>query len=199
MRSVVMASGDGSTFQAVADNCNDIDIMLLICDRPKAGVIKRAAKLGIRTIVYHQFDSIKSRLAFDLAVADPDLIILAGYMRMIPAHITKDYKIINIHPSLLPNFPGLHTYERVLEAGHEYHGTTVHVVDEGMDTGPIIAQTRVRVQAGDTVESLKERTQREERYLYPSVLDSIARGNIIIHDDGSVEKNYLADFPVYAD
>ncbi len=111
----------------------------------------------------------------------PELVILAGYMRILDEAFIRTYPhIINIHPSLLPKYKGLDTYERVLAAGDEEHGTTVHWVTEDLDAGEIIAQEIVTIASEDTIASLQERTQAVEKELYPRVIDQIANGEIAL-------------------
>lgn len=153
-RIVVFASGRGSNAAALIDACHlgDIDgeVMALVTDNPQAGALQMAAVKGISSVVFSP-QRFVSKVDFEEAILDylsqlqPDLICLAGYMRLIGASLLQVYrgKIMNIHPSLLPAFPGLHAQEQAWNAGVKVSGCTVHFVDEGMDTGPIIAQTAV--------------------------------------------------------
>ena len=184
-RVVVLASGSGSTFEAIVKNCQDVEIVALICDVPGAYVLKRAEKLGIPARVVPRTPGEK-REEHDLRVGDavkafrPDLVVLAGYMRILTSVFITRFPdgITNIHPSFLPKFRGLNTYQRALDAGETVHGTTVHWVIEDLDAGPIIAQRSVPILEDDTAETLQERTQAVERELYPYIIDQIAQGVI---------------------
>ena len=113
----------------------------------------------------------------------PDVLVLAGFMRILPPELCREYKgrVLNIHPSLLPRFPGLNTYRRVLAAGDRWHGTTVHFVTEDLDAGPRVAQARIRVGRGDGEDTLRARVQACEHVLYPRVLEWMSQGRL---DDG---------------
>lgn len=158
------------------------EIVLVISNRPDAGGIAKAKALGIHTLcIDHK--NFKTRKAFEqemdkaLRAHDTELICNAGFMRILSPWFVRRWlgRLLNIHPSLLPKFPGLHTHKRALEAGEAEHGCTVHYVDEGMDTGEIIAQAKVNIQAGDTPEILAKRVLVVEHTLYPMVLQQIAQ------------------------
>lgn len=180
----VFASGSGSNFQTLVDEAEagqlDADIAILVCDKPNAFVIERADKAGIPSFVF-QAKAYASKEAFEQEIVSElksqqiELIVLAGYMRLIGPTLLSEYegRIVNIHPSLLPEFPGKDAIGQALAAGAQVTGVTVHFVDEGMDTGPIIAQERVKVDSEETKESLQEKIHAVEHKLYPAVLQKI--------------------------
>ncbi|WP_019243708.1 MULTISPECIES: phosphoribosylglycinamide formyltransferase [Bacillus] len=180
----VFASGSGSNFQCINDYISqgqlDAEIKLLVCDRPGAFAIERAEKAGIPTFVfsakdYESKEAFESEIVKQLQERDVEFIVLAGYMRLIGDTLLTSYsnRIVNIHPSLLPAFPGKDAIGQAFKAGVKITGVTIHYVDEGMDTGPIIDQKAVEVIAGDTRESLQQRIQETEHWLYPTVLQRI--------------------------
>ncbi len=180
-RLVVLASGSGSTLQAVldatADPAFDARVVAVGTDRPGTGAQARAQAAGIPTWTIRLQDA-SDRSAFDAQVADaiaaqqPDLVVLAGYLKVLGPAVVRRFRIVNTHPSLLPSFPGAHAIRDTLAYGVLVSGCTVHLVDEGVDTGPVLAQASVPVQQGDTEDSLRERIQAVERVLY---VDTIRR------------------------
>jgi phosphoribosylglycinamide formyltransferase-1 len=190
-RIAVLASGRGSNLEAIiqAWKAGELggEIALVLSDNPKARALERAAKYKIPHQVVNPA-SYSNREAFDEALIEVlkeyqvELIVLAGYMRLISARVLQAFpwKIINIHPSLLPAFPGLNAQEQAWQYGVKYSGCTVHFVDEGMDTGPIIAQRVVPVLPGDTVTDLTDRILKEEHRLYPQVIRWFAEGRVIL-------------------
>jgi phosphoribosylglycinamide formyltransferase 1 len=192
----VLISGGGSNMLAIARACQAGQIAarvrIVISDQEMAPGIGRARELGIPVSVVparsFRHDGNLDRDAFETALAehiDPqqiDLIVLAGFMRILSPRFVARYpgRILNIHPSLLPKYKGLHTHRRVLEAGDAEHGASVHLVTADLDGGPVIMQSRVRVLAGDTEEALSARVQAREHTLYPQVIDWLARGRIAI-------------------
>ncbi|PLT27504.1 phosphoribosylglycinamide formyltransferase [Peribacillus deserti] len=180
----VFASGSGSNFESIAEavqgNKLQAEIGLLVCDNPKAYVIQRAKQKQIPVFVFSPKDY-ESKEAFEtiilrkLAEYRVDFIVLAGYMRLIGSTLLSAYtkRIVNIHPSLLPSFPGKDAIGQAFHAGVKVTGVTVHFVDAGMDTGPIIAQKAVDVLNGDTRETLQSRIQEVEHLLYPAVLQEL--------------------------
>lgn len=181
-RIIVFGSGSGSNFEAIVRYIREKGLPVEICyvfsDNPKAYILERARRLGVpsKVLPYRDFPS---REAFNRAVlqmlqeSEPfDLLVLAGYMRILPPEIVRRYygKIVNIHPALLPAFPGLHAIERAYRHGVKVTGVTVHFVDEGVDTGPILAQEPVRIEEGDTLAQLEEKIHRVEHTLYPRVI-----------------------------
>jgi len=177
----IFASGNGSNFEAVATAAIsgriNTKISLLVCDKPEAKVITRARQLDVPVLVCSPQD-FPSRAAHErqilaaLKKANVEFIVLAGYMRIVGETLLCEYggKIVNIHPSILPDFPGMNAIEKALVSGASYTGVTVHYVDEGVDTGPIIAQRRVDILPGDTLETLEERVHQTEHELYVDVL-----------------------------
>jgi phosphoribosylglycinamide formyltransferase-1 len=188
----VLGSGKGSNFAAIARAIDagevDAEVRIVISDVETAGVLDLARSRGIRAEFLQpgRFKTklepeAEARLVALLQGAGVELVVLAGYMRMIKAPLLEAFpnRIINIHPSLLPQFPGLAAWKQALEAGVERTGCTVHFVDSGMDTGPIIAQREVPVLQGDTPETLHARIQIAEHTLYPEVLSELVKRSLI--------------------
>ncbi len=185
----VLASGSGSNFSALTEALNvegsPARVELLICNVPGAKVLERAQKAGVEAVLLDH-KSHSSRDTFDEAVAQTiidrkiELICLAGYMRLVTPAFLRRFpgKVINIHPALLPAFPGMHGVRQAIAAGVKVAGCTVHFVDEGTDTGPIIAQAAVPVLPSDDEASLAQRIHAEEHRLYPAVVRAIARGEV---------------------
>ncbi len=174
---VILASGNGSNFEAIVNHIRKeslpINVKFLITDNPGAFAIQRAERLGIpyKVIDYKKFENRSEyNKALDrfLSSIEFDLMVLAGYMKILPAFIVRKYwrRIVNIHPSLLPSFPGLHAIEKAFNYGVKVTGVTVHFVDEGVDTGPIIAQECVKVEEDDTLETLEEKIHKVEHKIY---------------------------------
>jgi phosphoribosylglycinamide formyltransferase-1 len=189
IRVAVFASGSGSNFQRIIDLTQqgklNITLSLLVCDKATAGAIQRAEKAGIPTFVfapknYASREAYEAEIVAELDRLGIDLIVLAGYMRLITNVLVDPYygRMINIHPALLPAFPGAHGIEDAFHAGVTETGCTVHFVDNGMDTGPIIAQQAIPVLPDDTLETLSERMHKAEHQLYPEVIDWISRGYV---------------------
>lgn len=188
----VLGSGSGSNFAAIAEAINSkkitgAEISIIISDVENAKILDRASALGIPNI-YIPADDFKTKLDGKqeenyinaLQKADVDYIILAGFMRMIKNGILNAFpqKIINIHPALLPAFPGLHSWKQALDYGAKFAGCTVHFVDAGMDSGPIIAQAAVEIKDNDTAETLHARIQEQEHIIFPEVIQLLADGKI---------------------
>ncbi len=183
VRLAVFASGSGSNFEAIvrafqADQHN-AEVALLVCDRPDAFVLKRAETLGIPSVAF-QPKSFDSKEAYEQEVLDHllgasiDLVVLAGYMRIVGNTLLKAYpnKLMNIHPSLLPRYPGKQGIVDAFEDGATQTGVTVHIVDEGIDTGPILAQETVAIEPDDTIESLERKIHALEHELFPQVIQT---------------------------
>jgi phosphoribosylglycinamide formyltransferase-1 len=192
MRVGVLASGSGSNFQALVDALNvpdsDVRVVVLVCNVPDARVLERAAAAKVTTeILDHK--KFSDRRAYDSAIADVldkhgvQLVCLAGFMRLVGPGLLERFrhKVLNIHPALLPSFPGMHAARQALEHGVKVTGCTVHFVDEGTDTGPIIAQVAVPVQSGDDEAALSARIQKEEHRLFPDVVRWIAKGKVSVN------------------
>lgn len=181
---VVLASGNGSTFQAIVDKCRFVNVRALISDNMNAYALDRAVVAGIPAHPIPQgqmtVEAWNEYLARAVAWYHPEVVVLAGFMRILTPEFLDVFpnRVINIHPSLLPRHRGLHTYERALKDGDEFHGTTVHLVTPELDAGPIIRQAVLDIEQGDTAETLQQKTQSVERDLYPFVLDAIADGSI---------------------
>jgi len=190
----VLISGRGSNMMALIEAARHAnypaEIVCVVSNRPEAEGLKRAAAMGIATkIVDHK--TYASREDFETALDDYlrsqrlDFLALAGFMRVLSVEFIAKWRdrAINIHPSLLPAYRGLHTHERVLADGVKAHGCTVHLVRAELDNGPIIAQTRVPVLPGDDAETLAARVLIEEHRLYPQALALLASGRIRIDGD----------------
>lgn len=202
---VVLISGRGSNLAAIIEAMQAgllVEISCVISNVPEVLGLEVARGAGIATEVFdHRRYSSRIEFERELAVKlgdlDPDLIVLAGFMRRLGVDFVEQFRnrLLNIHPSLLPKYPGLDTYERALAAGDEFCGTTVHLVTEEVDSGPIIAQVAVPIVAGDTVAKLKDRVQQVEHRLYPAVLGALAAGELRI-DQGRVweGEQILTDF-----
>lgn len=185
-RVVVLVSGGGSNMLALADACAAEDfpaeIVGVISDKKTAGGLARAEARNIPAFAFERKDY-TSKAEHEAAVLDclaklaPDIVCLAGYMRLLSADFIRPYegRILNIHPSLLPLFPGLHTHQRAIDAGMKVAGCTVHFVTKGMDEGPILAQAAVPILAGDTADTLAARVLTVEHQTYPLALELVAR------------------------
>lgn len=180
----LFASGSGSNFQAIAEAVQQGEIpahiALLVCDQPDAYVIKRAEQFNIPVFSFRAKDyaskaEFEQEIVERLREARVDFIFLAGYMRLIGDTLLNAYrgKIVNIHPSLLPAFPGKDAIGQAFNARVKIAGVTVHFVDEGMDTGPIIDQESVRMAGDETRESLQKKIQAVEHELYPRVIKKL--------------------------
>jgi len=175
-RIVILASGSGTLAQAIIDARLDIDIVAVITDMKDAPVLERAQKAHIETFT---IPMMADRSEWDrevetlLAALKPDLVVSAGFMRVLSHKVVDRFKIINSHPALLPLFPGAHAVRDALAAGATETGTTIHWVDAGVDTGEVIAQERVEIHPGDTEESLHERIKIVERGLIVATIASL--------------------------
>ena len=166
----VMCSGNGTNFENIVRSCNEHEVVLMIHNKKKCGAAKRATKLGINhCYISHKNEDEMIRL---FHVWNVDLIILAGYMRVLKNPSAFPCPIINVHPSLLPKYKGLHAVEQALKAGEDETGCTVHFVNEYLDSGAIIKQQVVPILPGDTVESLTRAIQQAEHSLLPSVINA---------------------------
>ncbi|TKJ84371.1 phosphoribosylglycinamide formyltransferase [Paenibacillus sp. CFBP13512] len=194
-RIAVFASGEGTNFQAMVDAWQKgyfgateaTTIELLVSDKPQAPVVQRAIQAGVDTYVfrpkeYSSREQYEIEIVAELERRGIDLIVLAGYMRLLTPTIVNPYmgRMINVHPSLLPAFPGKDALGQALAYGVKLTGITVHFVDNGMDTGPIVAQQAIEVQPHDTTETLAERIHEIERKLYPQVVAQIAQGKVTL-------------------
>ncbi|MGO4354015.1 phosphoribosylglycinamide formyltransferase [Rhizobium sp. RAF36] len=188
-RAVVFISGSGSNMMALVAAAKAADfpaeIVGVVSDKADAGGLAKAAAEGIPTFAFARKDY-ASKDAHEAAIFEaldtlsPDILCLAGYMRLLSATFIQRYegRMINIHPSLLPLFPGLHTHQRAIDAGMRIAGCTVHFVTEGMDEGPVIGQAAVPVLSGDTADALAGRVLTVEHQLYPQALRIFAEGKV---------------------
>ncbi|RSK25755.1 phosphoribosylglycinamide formyltransferase [Bacillus sp. HMF5848] len=182
----IFASGNGSNFQALVEATASSELLatikLLVCDNPNAYVIERAQKLGIPTFIFNP-KNYATKADFEKDIIEQlnehavSYIVLAGYMRLIGPTLLNAFpkKIINIHPSLLPSFPGKDAIGQAFRAGVKQTGITVHVVDEGMDTGPIIAQKPINIEDNESLESIEARIHELEHDFYKATLQMVFR------------------------
>jgi len=187
----VLASGRGTNLQAIIEAIEDGkiegEIKIVMSDHPDACALKRAQQYLIDTR-YINFKEFKNREDYDKEIIKTlkekkiDLVVLAGYMRILSPYFIRAYqnKIMNIHPALLPSFPGLHAQKQAIEHGVKISGCTVHFVDEGIDSGPIILQKAVEVSEDDTEESLTEKILKEEHQIYPQAIQLFSEGRLVI-------------------
>ena len=183
----VLGSGEGSNFGAIVGACRDgavpATVAVVLSDMKEAVILQRAreAKVACAHIEPGRFrtkldESAEAAYIKALNDAEVDLVVLAGFMRILKGEFLRAFegRVVNVHPSLLPSFPGLEAWKQALEAGVKWTGVTVHYVDQGIDSGPIIAQEPVPVREDDTPESLYARIQEVERVLYPKAISVIA-------------------------
>ena len=179
MKAVILISGNGSNLQSIIDHADKIDLQIsaVISNRNNAFGLQRAQSANINTYfvdskIFNSRDAFDSELISIIDKLDIELIILAGYMRILSPLFINHFsgKILNIHPSLLPKYPGLNTHQRAIDAGDKEHGATVHFVTEKLDEGPIISQETVQVDTTDTEKSLAEKVLQREHILYPKVI-----------------------------
>lgn len=196
---VILISGRGSNMEAIVHACAQekwgARIAAVVSNKASAGGLAFAASHGIATEVvdHKQFDS---REAFDTELArvidqhQPDLVVLAGFMRILTEGFVRHYegRLLNIHPSLLPAFPGLHTHERAIEAGCKLAGATVHLVTPELDHGPIVIQAAVPVLADDTGDTLSARVLRQEHQIYPRAVRWFVEGQLAVSAEGLVSQ-----------
>lgn len=211
-KAVVLISGSGSNLQAFIDQIAEgqlkLDIALVISNKPDAFGLERAANVGIETdcLNHKKFDS---RLSFDQALmqridqAQADIVILAGFMRILTAEFVNHYpnRLVNIHPSLLPKYPGVDTHKRAITAGDAWHGASIHFVVPEVDAGPIILQGRISLTETDTPDSLQQRIHKIEHQLYPQALrwfseDRLTFKNGKVLLDGETSAKQLQTFEV---
>jgi phosphoribosylglycinamide formyltransferase-1 len=182
----VLASGRGSNFKAIAQKAENVEIVLLVVDKSDAKAIEIAKDLNIPYKVIDR--KILNKEDFEREIINildsynVELVVLAGFMRILGTEFVEHFKwrVMNIHPSLLPSFPGLHAQKQALEYGVKISGCTVHFVDAGTDTGPIILQSAVCVLEDDTEESLSSRILEEEHKIYPFAVSLFAQNRLII-------------------
>jgi phosphoribosylglycinamide formyltransferase-1 len=194
---VVLLSGTGGNLQAMIDSFKDGDhpvrIRAVISNRADAFGLQRARDAGIQTCVLDH-KAYEGREAFDAALMEqidtfePQLVVLAGFMRILSARFVRHYqgRLLNIHPSLLPLYKGLHTHQRVLEAGDAEHGCSVHFVTEELDGGPLVIQSVISVQPGDSPTLLAQRVHVQEHQIYPLAIRWFAEGRLSLGEDGAL-------------
>ncbi|NVK20892.1 MAG: phosphoribosylglycinamide formyltransferase [Kangiellaceae bacterium] len=194
---VVLISGNGSNLQAIIDSVENGaingQITAVISNKPEVYGLQRAEHSHIPALVldHREFDDrnlFEEELISLIDDHKPDLLVLAGFMRILSSEFVQHYlgKIVNIHPSLLPKYKGLHTHRRVLENGDTEHGTSVHFVTAELDGGPIIAQRKITVEANDTEQSLQQKIQQQEHQLYPQVVAWFCDGTLRFEDGQAV-------------
>ena len=201
-RVAVLISGRGSNMSALLEAASaptyPAEIVLVVSNRPDAAGLPVAAERGIRTaVVDHKEFSTKSEfeaaLEAEFRAAAADIVCLAGFMRLLTPGFVERWRnrILNIHPSLLPEFPGLDTHARALAAGARHHGATVHFVRAETDSGPIVAQSALNVRPDDTAESLAARVLALEHRLYPEALRMVASGEVTVEDGRAVSASRI--------
>ncbi len=209
-KAVILISGGGSNLQAFIDAVNDgelkLDISLVISNVASAFGLERAQLAGIDTacIDHREFEN---RLSFDQALmakidqATPDIVILAGFMRILTPEFVNHYanQLVNIHPSLLPKFTGVNTHQRALDANEEWHGASIHFVIPELDAGPVILQGQLKIQPDDTAESLQQRIHKIEHKLYPLAVKWFCEERLSTKDhqvllDGEISALQLQSF-----
>ncbi|MBM3680269.1 MAG: phosphoribosylglycinamide formyltransferase [Actinobacteria bacterium] len=183
LRVAVLASGRGSNLVALLDRLDaTAAIVAVASDNAAAPALERAREAGIETAVFAVEDGDRAgrdgRLADWLVERGVELVVLAGFMQLLTEAVVERLPVVNVHPSLLPAFPGLRAWEQALAAGVPETGVTVHFVDRGLDTGPVIAQEPVPVRGGDTPDALHERIQAVEHRLLPDVVMRLARDEV---------------------
>ena len=206
-RTAILISGSGTNLQAfidaVAAGNLDLELCVVFSNKPDAFGLERAAKAGIPTACI-EHDDYSDRESFDRAVIteldrfEPELLILAGFMRILSAGFVERYegKILNIHPALLPKYPGLNTHQRALDAGDEWHGSTVHFVTEELDGGPRILQGRLRTNPSETADELQTRVQSVEHRIYPEAAGLVGSGRVVFRDGAAVIDGNVAADPI---
>ncbi len=193
---VVLISGGGTNLQAIIDRSRrdlPIDIRAVISNRPGAEGLQRATEAGIETRVL-EHTRFEDREGYDRALTalidsfEPGLVVLAGFMRILTPDFVRHYagRLLNIHPSLLPKYRGLHTHQRALDAGDALHGATVHFVTDELDGGPSIIQAQVPVLAGDDAERLADRVLEKEHQIYPLAIRWFAERRLKLDEEGHV-------------
>ncbi len=202
---VILISGSGSNLQSFIDQCAsgqlDAEIACVISNKATAFGLQRASKAGIatRVIDHTVYDS---REAFDAVLADnirefnPDLVILAGFMRILTTGFVEQFsgKLLNIHPSLLPKYTGLNTHQRAIDAGDEYAGVTVHFVTPELDGGPPALQTKIAIDKDDNAETLATKVLTKEHIIYPLAASWFLEGRLTLEKDGAyLDNNKLPD------
>jgi len=205
-KTAILISGSGTNLQAfidaVEDGDLDLELTVVFSNNPAAYGLERAEQAGIPTACIQHSD-FPDRESFDHAVIAeldrfaPDLLILAGFMRILSPTFVAHYagKILNIHPALLPLYPGLNTHQRVLDAGDQWHGSTVHFVTEELDGGPRILQGRLAIVPGETADELATRVQTVEHQIYPEAASWVGSGKVTFRNGQTWVDGKLAEKP----
>jgi len=200
---VVLISGSGSNLQAIIDAISDkklhANIKMVISNRPGVKGLTRAqaAKIPTLTLDHKQFanrETFDQQLIQEIDLHKPELVILAGFMRILTDKFVEHYagRLLNIHPSLLPEFTGLNTHQRALDAGVKQHGVSVHYVNNELDGGPLVLQAIINVEETDTAESLQQRIHQQEHIIYPMVIEWVAQGRLkVINQQVILDKQLL--------
>lgn len=206
-RTAILISGSGTNLQAFIDAVAagelDLNLCVVFSNRPDAYGLERAEKAGIPTACIRH-DDYPDRETFDHAVIEeldrfePDLLILAGFMRILSPRFVDHYegRILNIHPALLPKHPGLNTHQRALDAGDEWHGSTVHFVTEELDGGPRVLQGRLRVNPDESADDLQTRVQAIEHQIYPEAAGLVGSRRVVFQRGEALIDNELAREPI---
>ena len=209
-KTAILISGSGTNLQSFIDRTAQGSVSVDLCgvfsNRPDAYGLTRASNAGIDTLCI-EHDRFDSRERFDREVAEalqawePELLVLAGFMRILSPWFVQHYagRILNIHPALLPRYPGLNTHERVLAAGDTHHGSTVHFVTEELDGGPRIVQGRIRVAPSTDPDDLMQRVQTVEHQIYPTAADWFGSGRLRMQDGATWLDGERLDEPVVLD
>jgi phosphoribosylglycinamide formyltransferase-1 len=208
-RVVVLVSGSGSNLQSLIDACDsgkiDAEISSVISNRPEVFALERAANAGIKAFcVDHKAFETREAFEHELATiiddASPDLIVLAGFMRILTDEFVNKYlgKMLNIHPSLLPKYPGLNTHQRAIDAGDDVHGASVHFVSPVLDGGPIVLRAQVPIFENDNALELAQRVVVQEHMMYPLVVGWFCSGRLKMQDGYAFLDNKRLDEKGYA-
>jgi len=197
---VVLISGSGSNLQAIIDklhkqplDSDQTEVVAVISNKADVYGLQRASDAGIKAITVAS-KGVDSREAFDALLSaeidqhQPDLVILAGFMRILTTEFVDKYqgKMLNIHPSLLPKYPGINTHQRAIDAGDDVHGVSVHFVTPDLDSGPTVLQAKVPLFTEDTAEDLRERVLTQEHQIYPLVAQWFLAGRLTMQDNNAI-------------
>jgi phosphoribosylglycinamide formyltransferase-1 len=203
----ILISGRGTNMRVIAERAAagilPVDVRVVVSDQPAAEGLRTAQAMSIATRVLEPRD-FADRASYDRALVqvleeyEPQLVVLAGFMRILTAHFIGAFagRILNVHPSLLPKYRGLHTHRRAIEAGESLHGVSVHFVTEELDGGPVVLQAEVPILSDDSEASLSARVQQSEHRIYPQAIDWFARGRLLLKDGRAWLDGKPLDAPV---
>ncbi len=200
-RSIILISGNGSNLDNIVNKVTagfiDMDILMVISDNPTANGLKIASGHKIATLVINTMERFDVKLSKIIDDNSIDLIILAGFMKILPKTITDKYDgmILNIHPSLLPKHKGLNTHNKVIEAGDKYHGASVHYVTSKLDDGPVIIQSKFKIENND-LSLIKEKVHKIEYEIFPIALKWFVEGNISKQNDKFLFNDEVLECPI---